>query len=265
MKKMICLLLLLTLCISMLPAALAEEAVLLWEADQINVIPNEPNRFFVRAGLEWGLADIDGNVLVEPIYGDIDTIDPEKVNGGHYVVIRENGLNNQMVVDATGKVITADTYGHVRKVSDNWLVCAVLSYTDGTDYDFSFWTSDKHAIAERYDVYYIPTAARVALLTREMYDDARGYGDYLLVRDDQKHLHLYDAAYQPADAAIAFEDKWPPELYTIAKKGLTSDAITNRITGDVIATGYTYVSNPYDYGGKGLLDVKSKRGGYGVP
>lgn len=264
MKKLICLLLLLAMTISMLPMALAEEPVLLWEADEIDTIDNEADRFFVRAGDEWGLADIDGNVLIDPVYGKISSIDPTKVNGGHYIVIKENGLNNQMVVDAAGKVVTTDTYGYVRKVSDNWLICGVLSYTDGADYDYSFWTNDNHAVAERYDVYYLPTAACVGQMTREMYNDARGYGDYLLVRDDLLQLHLYDAAFQPAEAAIAFEDKWPPEIYAIARKGLTSDAITHRITGEVLGTGYSYVANPYDYGATGLLDVKAKRGGYGV-
>ena len=242
MKKMVSLMLVLMLTLCALPAALAEEAVLLWEADSIYELKGLTDAVKVSKGRQSSVVTLSGEVIVAPAeYAYLQSTDLG-IAPDCFVFATDGGLNNLMVIDREGNVITADLYGDVKPISANWLRCAVMSETTGADYDFKAFSGNKRYIADRYDLYYIPTRTCVAQLTRDQYSNAQERNGYLFLQDDAGVVRLYDASFQEVEVSIPFR-AFTECSFKAVVNGDAYDVVS-RITGQTIATGYSsYVSN----------------------
>lgn len=101
-------------------------------------------------------------------------------------------INDSVVLDLQGNVISEDRYGRIYYLSEKWYVGLVLEpVTDGTD-EFGIVGGPDCGI-QRADLYY--QGNRVASLNREKYGSPTAHGDYLYMSYDMIQERGIDGVY----------------------------------------------------------------------
>ncbi len=220
--------------------AIAEGPVLLWEASNIEELSNPaPAVIVYEYGKGYGLMTLDGQEILPIQYNRITN---SYCQTGYYIAVSGEGVNCSSLIDQTGKILTEEGYGDIQMLSDKWVVALKLVLTTDEQYDYWAFGSSDHFNVERCDIIYLPTGSKVATLTREQYHSATAFGDYLLLRDRNDAVQLYDAQFQPVESA--FTAYYQSEFY-ITDKGEERDLIVSRITGETIAQGYEYIEDTF--------------------
>lgn len=256
MKKLFLLFaMLLAMMILLSTAALAETAVLLWEADDISTLYSTDALVKVRMKDQgYGFATLAGEVTINLEHTSLNDIECMP----WYAVssVRNDSIHNASLISPNGAVLTEELYADIKMFSENWYAGFILKETAGEDYDY--FGGGKEYLIDRVDVYYAPTG-KVASLTRDQYGKAKAYGDHLLVLDRNSTVQLYDSQFTPVDSSFnTFVDG---EFYA-GSKGLTR-GVFSRVTGETIATGYSKVSSE-TLNGNVLSVYSESAGGWGL-
>ena len=231
MKKLLVLLLALTLC---LPAFAEESSGISlvaagtfspyadFEDDCARVIDTGDT------GLE-GVFDIQGNQIIPCEYGSLD----EYGVCSYYTVQNENGTNMLGALNAAGELVVPMEYGDIDFLSEKWALGVKLEVTDTEPYDYQALFGDENYIVTAYDVYDLESAAMVGSLTREDVNSAQAYGDYLFIEDRDGVVTVYDATLTAVGNAESLY-----EAYTSNEEGVISLG-----SGEVVVPGYGFSSD----------------------
>ena len=144
-----------------------------YDVSEIKVLPSTNNlRFRESFGSYYQLMDADMNVISDKpfIY-----LEDEK---GFLLYALEEGVNTTGVMDAQGNVVVPAQYGTISIESDKWILAISLAESDERNYDY-FGIGGGYYLLDHVDVYYCGT--QVGTFTRDEYDSADAYGDYLYV------------------------------------------------------------------------------------
>lgn len=257
MKKTLCTLLAaLLLSVMLIPAACAESIELLWEGKTLSTLSESASAVTVyEYGKGYGLMTLDGQEILPMQYNRISN---SKCTEGFYVANSGEDMNGNTLFDQSGKALTDGLYGDIEMLSDKWVVASKLVLTTDENYDYWAFGSSDHYNIDTCDVIYVPSG-KVATLTRDQYQSATAFGDYLLVLDRSGAVQLYDSQFQPVESA--FTASYQDEYY-ITDKGLSRNLLVSRITGETIATGYEDVNEVFsdifisveNEDGTGLID-----------
>lgn len=176
MKKVMVYLLMVALLVSVsVPAAQAEiRAEVVQERDAYIIYELHPAYNIVVHGSKDGylLTDMYGNSLsgiYDYIYIPSAALPYFEANMG------TDSINDSVVLDLQGNVISEDRYGHINYLSEKWYVGLVLEPVTDETYEF-FGNGVRYGI-QRADLYY--QGNRVASLNREKYGSPTAHGDYL--------------------------------------------------------------------------------------
>lgn len=194
MKRWICLLLVLALSAMMLPVATAETVTQLplvasgegdarW-VDGTNLILREgENAYYI--------AQMDGTPVSEEVFGRTFTYDED----GLLVTcakLSDDGINGVGALDLEGKERIPFKYGDIDVLDEYWAVAVVLSEATADNYDYRSMFSDGYYLIQSVDLYYLPTNACVATLTRDQFAEAREHGHAIYVQDRAGVISAYD-------------------------------------------------------------------------
>jgi len=254
MKKLVAMIaLLLALLLSC--GALAETAVLLWEADQINPLYSDTTRVKVYMQDQgYGIATLAGEVTVNLEHDSLSDINC--MPGYVISAVRNSGIHDSRLISPEGDVLTEELYGDIIMFSQTWYAGVMLTETASDDGDY--YSGGQEYLIDRVDIYHAANG-KVGALTRDQYLRAVAYGDHLLVLDRESNVQLYDSKFTPVEST--FKTSVDGEYYS-ASKGLTR-GIFSRITGEQIATGYSKVSSEV-YNGNRLLVYSEPAQGWGM-
>ena len=211
MKKCLALLLALMLCLG--TAALAEQVEgPIFESDSLYdiAIVKEGDAFIYtdrRTGK--GVVTMDGQRLCDPVFGALSW-----EGYGYLEAINENGLDTHGLIDMQGNEMIPYKYSAFQVFSENWAGAVVLTPTEDEDADYSsgyFGTGDRYNI-DHMDIYRLPEGTQVGTLDRQSFSKARsvGQGEYLLVKDRNDGLTLYNSQFEKVDHL--FESFNDPEI-----------------------------------------------------
>lgn len=241
MKKYLSILVMtLILAMTLLPAAHAETAELLWEGKSLDTLSESaPAVTVYEYGKGYGLMTLDGQEILPIQYSRITN---SKCAEGYYIAVSGEDMNCAALYDQSGKALTDDLYGDIEMLSDKWAVAIKLVVTTDEKYDYWAFGSSDHYNVDACDVIYVPAGGKIATLTRDQYQSAAAFGDYLLVLDRTGAVQLYDSQFQPveSDFTATYQDE-----FHHTDKGLSRNLIVSRITGETIATGYEDIGDVY--------------------
>ena len=142
----------------------------------------------------FAIADINGNLLTDAIYG-------RSFNSNYGYILAFHNIddaNSGGLLDAEAHELTPFQYGDVKVLSSKWAIGFKLTQSDANHYDYQSWSSsDAYYLIETADIYYLAdgTAACVASLPREQYLDAEDQGDYICVEDRTNSVKMYESSF----------------------------------------------------------------------
>lgn len=236
-------------------SALAESAVLLWEADSISTLYAADNLVEVYMRDQgYGFATPAGEITINLEHKALHDI--ECIPGYGIASVPNNDVHNSSLISPTNVVLTEELYADIVMFSENWFAGFIVKETASDDGDY--FGGGKEYLIDRVDIYYAPNG-KVASLTRDQYGKAKAYGDHLLVLDRNNGVQLYDSQFNPVESS--FKTFVDGEFYA-GSKGLTR-GIYSRVTGAQIATGYSKVSSE-TLNGNVLAVYSESAGGWGL-
>ena len=133
----------------------------------------------------------------------------------------QDGIHDEGVIDAEGRVLVPPVYADVTIVSDRWIygVKLVPSTADDKDYTFSNWSTGEktfHRI-DSVDFYY--RGQLVGTLSRSDCDGyPSAYGDYICVQKRDRSRVFYNSAFQKSPV----EAEYSGEYTSSYRKGRTA-------------------------------------------
>jgi len=239
MKKLCSILLALLLVLG--SCAMAESPVLLWEDETmyLNTFSNPAGAVSVYSRNNYGIMTLDGQMLVPLEYAHVSNISCAE---GYFILMKGDDINGASLIDRTGALVTSDTYGNIEMLNEDWVIAVKLEVTTDENYDYWAFGSSDHFNLTSADVYHIPSGGKVGTFSRADYRSAIPHGDYLLVRDREGGVQLYDASLAPVDSEFT---SYGQNAFYRTNQGLERDLIVSRITGETVARGYSYVNDVY--------------------
>ena len=233
MKKLLAMILALTLCLG--GAALAGSEGPLFEAKYIstliyNGIPDVLRYTNFKNG--EGIVTIQGEKLCEDGFGKLS-----EVGHGYFEAINQNGLDTHGLVDRNGNEVIPFQYSAFQAYSAQWVGAVSLVETTDEHGDYSggyFGSGDQYNI-DHVDMYYIPEQKMAGTLSREQFQEGRGVGggEYLLVKDRNGGLTMYNSAFETVDHL--FERIDDAELCVYQPDALKAATLNSRVTCEVVS------------------------------
>lgn len=191
MKKWLCLLLTLALCLSAACGALADctltEIGTIEDADWVS----DSSLLRVRTKDGYRVCDIAGNALTQDAYNSSLTYKFGYVTGS----IVEGGLNSTGLFDTTGKVIMPYQYGDIEILSRDWALGVKLVEATADNYDYTAWGSeDAYFLIDTVDVYNLTKGTLAGTFARANFKDADVAGNVINIEDRSNGvITSYDA------------------------------------------------------------------------
>lgn len=181
MKKFLCTLLALALCLTLAAGALADIALVqVATGSNIDFI-SDSNLLRVRASDGYHVMKLDGTALTSEAYGS----SPYYYHG--YLVVRstQSVLNDTGLIDSQGNTIVPMAYGDVKVLDENWALAYKLVTATADSYDYTIRSNqqDSYALIETVDVYSLNKGACVASLPRTNYKDADAVNGMINIED----------------------------------------------------------------------------------
>lgn len=255
MKKLVALVLTLVLALSC--AAMAETAVMLWEADSIRQLHYASSVLLVEMDDQgYGTATIAGEIKIP--------LEHERLAGvqeavGYAISTAEiDDIHTKSLIAPDGTVLTTERYIDIEVFSEKWFIGVAVAPTTEEEYDYYTLLGTERYLIDHVDVYYAPTG-KIASLDRTQYLKAKAFGDHLLVLNRDRALQLYDSQFNPVEST--FKSFYDGE-YECITKGLTR-AVVSRVTGETVATGYDQVAST-EFNGKVLAVHSASARGWGL-
>jgi hypothetical protein len=144
----------------------------------------------------YRLVDGKGNVIVSE---SAQYTNMNRDYNGHFFrveVKNDDGVHNDGLIDAKGKVIIPAQYADIKVIDDRWQAGIKLtpSSAEDKDYTFSNWSTGEKTFyrIDTVDIYF--DGALAGTLNRNQYGDGSytAYGAYLQIRDIEKKFRFYD-------------------------------------------------------------------------
>ena len=179
-------------------------------------------------GLE-GVFDIQGNAVIPCEYGSVSDYGV----CSYYTVQNENGTNVLGALNAAGELVVPMEYGDIEFLSEKWAMAVKLEVTDTEPYDYQALFGDENYIVTAYDFYDLESAAMAGTLGREDVNSAKAYGDYLFIEDRDGVVTIYDAALTAVGNAESLYEAY----------GNSDEGVVSLATGDVVVPGYGFSSD----------------------
>jgi len=210
MKKWLCLLLTLALCLGAACGALADvtltEIGTIEDADWID----NSNLLRVRTRDGYRLCDIAGNALTQDLYNSNLNYEFGYITAS----IVDGGLNSSGLLDAAGQVIMPYAYADIDILSRDWALGVKLVEATADNYDYTAWGSkDAYYLIDTVDVYNLSKGALAGTFARANFKDADVVGDILNVEDRANGVVTsYDA---DMNALGTVDYTWDDEYATV--------------------------------------------------
>jgi len=212
MKKLLSLLLMLTLCAGWLCTATAElettaTKVLTIHPNSSPSMQRTANLAVIRIGESTHFFDIDGQQLTTDGYSGY-TYDYHQYSSTYTIcgLKTKDPLNNMGVVNKQGVLVTDECYGNVEFFSDKWFAAVVLRDADKGINDYA--SSYGHVQIERVDIFF--EGKKITSLKREQFGTATARGDYLYMTP-----HVHSSSNRGSHAVIT-----PTGAYLPASSGV---------------------------------------------
>ena len=157
------------------------------------------------------LADLEGNAISEPDYGDNATLVHDLILTTASKTSRSERTNNQGALYPDGQVAIPFSYGWLHILNRHWAVGLVLEEVSDPNarYDYSYYvvTSIRKYRIARADIYHIQdgSVSLAAFLGRDDYLEAQCDGDYIMVRSRaSKKAAVYDGNWECIASDLGF-------------------------------------------------------------
>ena len=128
------------------------------------------------------LAKMDGTPLTGDLYKGLSC-----TNGwitGKNVEIE--GWNQGVLSAIDGSIVVPFIYGDVKILNKNWGLAFNLIPASADNYDYESWTNNEYRklyIIDTVDVYWLPTASKLATIPRANYMGSKAYDAYINIED----------------------------------------------------------------------------------
>lgn len=218
MKRMICLLLALALCLTAFGGALAQCTLTLEGSVNGAEFLRDSNLLRVRTQNGYGLITMQGDALTETMFADVE------IQEGYIVAANmENGLNTYGALDAQGNAIMPFEYGDIEFLSPEWALGYKLVEATSDHYDYTSWGSeDAYYLIDTVDVYSVAGGKCVATLPRANFKDADTVGTRINIEDRSSGVvTTYDRDFKAlGTVTYTFDDTYADvELVTFRENG----------------------------------------------
>lgn len=127
----------------------------------------------------YALATLDGRILTEELYGNIyctyGWISAANVD--------IEGWNKGVLNGQDGSITVPFIYGEVEILNRNWALAYNYVPATADNYDVESYSNNEYYLINTVDVYWLPTATKVATIPRANYLDSTAYDEYLNIED----------------------------------------------------------------------------------
>ena len=187
-------------------------------------------------------------------------------NYNFFTAWSEDGINTRALVHLNGAQVTEPTYGAFTVYNKNWVLAYVLNPAD--EETSTYKRGKEFFTIDHYDLYYVEDDAAsttpIGTLQPDAFKSAAVHGDFIAIMNQADQVALYDKTFQLLD--------YPMEKTSTPVYGVSEYAIVNRVTGEMVADGYTAVSERpvnvglwlittrFDFRGKKLYSVIDLQG-----
>ncbi len=183
-----------------------------------------------------GIKAPDGTEVVAPEYLNLN----QKNIWGYIDAAKEDRLNGKGVIDAQGNVLVPFEYGEIEVLSDEWIVGITLKEATKEHFDYQALFGgygSGYYLVDGYTFFNMKSGEAVGTLPREGYDQVYPYEGFVVVKDLQGAITVYDETFTNIGTADSISGG-----YVFMKNG---DQYDVKRAGD----GKMLFSTPYSVGG----------------
>lgn len=177
MKKMLRVLLIAMLCLMMALPAGATATQISAKIDADRFIANT-NLMRVSGKEGYGLMTMDGTMITDTIYSNL-TFDNGYITAAQTTL---EGINTFGVMSMDGQVIVPFEY-NILKVSRDFCVAVALEDATAASHDYESYSGEAFYNVGSVGIYHLPTATKIATLTRDQYLDHKFVNGYINIQD----------------------------------------------------------------------------------
>ena len=157
-------------------------------------ILSDSNILKVSGKQAYYLAKMDGTPLTGDLYKELSCTSGW-VTGKNVEI---EGWNQGVLSAIDGSIVVPFVYGDIKILNKNWGLAFNLVPASADNYDYESWTSSDYYLIDTVDVYWLPTASKLATIPRVNYMDSKAYDAYLNIEDRETNATTtYDLNMNP--------------------------------------------------------------------
>lgn len=216
--------------ISLTPYATVKDASIITDSNILKVSGKQ----------EYYLAKMDGTPLTEDVYKRIDLNCTNGWITGTNVEIE--GWNHGVLSATDGSIAVPFVYGEVKILNKYWGLAFNYVPASADNYDFESWTGSDYYLIDTVDVYWLPTASKLATIPRANYMNARAYDAYINIEDRETNTTTtYDLNMNPlGTVSDIYTQDYIPHYSTFRYNG--QQGLLDPDGNEVFPASYQYVN-----------------------